>query len=83
MIGKIERVVNVKGYWLDSKETFTDYKCLIGAEYEEVIDDGLDLHIFFWFQNDEDFESYLEKNNKGKNEFVITEFEDEELPKSA
>ena len=81
MKGKIEKIVYINGYWLDTKETFKDYKCYIGAEYEGEQDDAFDKGIFYWFEDQADFDHFLQTapdfSIRSDSEFVITSFTEE------
>ena len=82
MIGTIQKVVYINGYWLDNpKDTFTGYKCYIGAEYEEDVDDEIDGDAFYWFEDQADFDHFLQTapdfSIRSDSEFVITSFTEE------
>ena len=74
---KPDRYVVIDGYWLDDKVEFDGYVCAIGGEYAEDMDDD---HIFYWFDNMEELESFTNSSPTFKartdTDFVITNWGD-------
>jgi len=64
-----QEVIYIDGYWLDTKETFSDYKCVIGEW--NGIEDEIDESIFYYFEEGE-LESFQEAKGRTHTEFVIT-----------
>lgn len=65
-----KEIIYIDGYWLDTKEKFCGYKCVIG-EWDGNEDDD---DIFYYFDTKEDLEGFKVENVKGRidTEFVIT-----------
>ena len=64
-------VVYIDGYWLDTKETFTGYKCVMG----KWIQNEDDCDIFYYFESEEDLKSFQEIKGRTDIEFVITKLD--------
>jgi hypothetical protein len=62
------KTIYIDGYWIDTKETFSNYKCIIGDWNGNEEDDD----IFYYFENDEDVNCYKETKDRTDTEFVIT-----------
>ena len=66
----INKDVYISGYWQDTGDEFSDYKCRIGLDVEDDDDDN----IFYYFNSMKDLESFYD--DSGVDEFVITKVED-------
>ena len=66
-----QEVVYIDGYWLDTKETFSNYKCVIG-EWNELEDEE-DESIFYYFEDRNELKSFQKVKGRTDTEFVITE----------
>jgi len=68
--------VKVSGYWLDSKEEFKDYLCIVNATQEDIdAENEDDQEIFFYFETWENLWGYMKSAGRTDTEFVLTSVE--------
>ena len=69
---KVE-IVYIDGYWLDTKETFNGYKCVIGTWIQNEHDND----IFYYFESEDELKRKQETEEDGRTdtEFVITKLD--------
>lgn len=65
---KQKKIIYIDGYWLDTKEQFFSYKCVLGEPWDGNENDH---DIFFYFENEEELEGY-KKADRDDSEFVVT-----------
>lgn len=65
---KKQEVIYIDGYYIPEHSYFENYKCIIG-EWDGREDDW---DIFYYFENEEDLNSFMLTENRTDTEFVIT-----------
>lgn len=64
-------IIYIDGYWLDTKEKFHNYKCIIG-EWNGNDDD---YDISYYFDSEEHLKSMTISEGRTDSEFVVTKIE--------
>ena len=61
-------IIYIDGYWLDTKETFENYKCVMGIWIQNEDDND----IFYYFESEEMLKRFQISEGRTDTEFVIT-----------
>lgn len=72
------KIISIDGYWNDTKETFSEHKCRVGATEEQIkesILNGTDHDYFYDFEDMEEV-NWFKLPENAWSEFVITRFEE-------